>query len=45
MTKFERIKFERFMTKIFEDLIIKSDYQGKYVSLTPGHKNYIEDEE
>jgi creatine kinase len=39
MDKEERIRFENTMVDVFE----KFGIPGKYHSLTPGHKNYIND--
>ncbi|CAD8209820.1 unnamed protein product [Paramecium pentaurelia] len=41
MDKDERIKFENQMVEVFE----KFGFPGKYHSLTPGHKNFISDQE
>jgi creatine kinase len=40
MDKEERIRFENTMVDVFE----KFGIPGKYHSLTPGHKNYINDQ-
>ena len=41
MDKAERLKFEDTMVQIFDSF----EYPGKYHSLTPGHKNFINDSE
>ena len=41
MDKDERIKFENKMVEVFDSF----GMQGKYHSLTPGHKNFISDKE
>lgn len=33
---------EKDMTKVFDTLIADPNYGGKYVSITPGHPNFIE---
>jgi arginine kinase len=40
MNKEERLKFEETMVNVFENFGI----EGKYNSLTPGHKNHISEE-
>ena len=42
MTKDDRINMEKEMQKVFDVLIAKQNYGGRYVSLTPGHENFIE---
>jgi hypothetical protein len=45
MSKAERIKMEEEMGKVFDELIKDPKFGGKYVSITPGHKNFINDAE
>jgi creatine kinase len=45
MTKEDRVNMEKDMGKVFEALIENPEYGGKYVSITPGHPNFIDDEE
>jgi len=33
------------MGKVFDTLIADPNYGGKYVSITPGHKNFIDKKE
>jgi len=42
MTKQNRIDMELDMGKVFDKLIADPKYGGKYVSITPGHKNLID---
>jgi len=42
MTKEDRIKMEQAMGKVFKELIADPKFGGKYVSITPGHPNFIE---
>ena len=37
MTKDDRVNMEKEMTPVFESLIAKPEFGGKYVSITPGH--------
>lgn len=41
MTQQDRINLELAMGNVFEKLIAKEGFGGKYVSITPGHKNFI----
>eukprot|EP00798_Chlamydomonas_sp_ICE-L_P018007 gene18007-24416_t len=43
MSKQQRIDMEQDMGKVFETLIADEKCGGKYVSLTPGHPNFIDD--
>jgi len=45
MTKDDRVNMEKDMGKVFEKLIANPAYGGKYVSITPGHKDFINEEE
>jgi len=44
MTKDDRVNFEKDMAAIFDTLIKDPTYGGEYVSITPGHKNFINDQ-
>jgi len=41
MTKQDRIDMEKAMGKVFDQLISMPEYGGRYVSITPGHPNFI----
>jgi len=43
MTKDDRINMENDLQTVFDSLISKPEFGGKYVSLTPGNKNHIDD--
>jgi len=43
MTKQDRINFEQDMKKVFDALISDPSYGGSYVSITPGHENFIDE--
>lgn len=45
MTQEDRCNFEKDMQCVFDDLIADSNYGGKYHSLTPGHKCFVNDAE
>jgi protein-arginine kinase len=45
MTKADRCNMENFMLKAFEQLIEMPEYGGKYCSFTPGHPNFVDEEE
>jgi len=45
MTKEDRVNMEKDMGKVFDKLIANPAYGGRYVSITPGHPNFIDDEE
>jgi creatine kinase len=45
MTKDDRINMEKDMGKVFDVLIADPAFGGRYVSITPGHKNFINKEE
>jgi hypothetical protein len=45
MTKEDRINMEVDMGKVYDVLIADESYGGKYVSITPGHKNFIDKKE
>jgi len=42
MTKEDRVNMELDMGKVFDVLIADKAYGGKYVSITPGHKDFID---
>lgn len=44
MTKGDRIRLEDKMMAAFQKLIAMPDYSGRYLSLTPGHPCFIDDE-
>jgi len=45
MTKDDRVNMEKDMKTVFDALIAKSDFGGRYVSITPGHENVIDEKE
>jgi len=45
MTKDDRINMEKDMGKVFDVLIADEAFGGKYVSITPGHPNFINKKE
>jgi creatine kinase len=45
MTKQDRINMEFDMGRVFDVLIASPAYGGKYVSITPGHKDFIDAKE
>lgn len=45
MTKQDRIDMEKTMAKVFNHLISMPKYGGRYVSITPGHPNFINESE
>jgi len=45
MTCEDRKNMEKDMGKVFDVLISMPEYGGKYVSITPGHPNFINEEE
>lgn len=45
MSKQDRISMEADMGKVFDQLIADPKFGGRYVSITPGHKNFIGDAE
>jgi hypothetical protein len=45
MTKEDRINMELAMGKVFEELIAKDGFGGRYVSITPGHPGFVEEKE
>lgn len=45
MSKEERVNMEKELKSVFEALIAKEEFGGKYVSITPGHENFINDDE
>ena len=45
MTQEDRCNMENFVLKAFEKLIAMPEYGGKYVSITPGHLNFIDEAE
>jgi creatine kinase len=42
MSKQDRLDMEIAMGKVFDALIANAEYGGEYVSITPGHKNFID---
>eukprot|EP00040_Diaphanoeca_grandis_P030459 m.180030 g.180030 ORF g.180030 m.180030 type:complete len:424 (-) comp32000_c0_seq1:232-1503(-) len=45
MSRQQRVDLEMQMCKAFDVLIANADYGGRYHSLTPGHKDFISDDE
>jgi creatine kinase len=45
MSQEDRVNMENAMGKVFEQLIADEKFGGKYVSITPGHANFIDDNE
>ena len=45
MTKEQRCDLENFMLTAIEEMIAMPEYGGRYCSLTPGHANFVSDEE
>jgi protein-arginine kinase len=45
MTQQDRVNMEKDMGKVFDALIAKPEFGGKYVSLTPAHPNHIDEAE
>jgi len=45
MTQEQRCQMELEMKTVFDALIAKPEFGGKYVSITPGHENFIDDAE
>jgi len=43
MTKDDRINMEKDMKSVFDALIAKPEFGGKYVSITPGHECFVDD--
>lgn len=43
MSKQDRINLENELGTVFDALIAMPEYGGSYVSITPGHKNFIDD--
>jgi creatine kinase len=43
MSKDDRINLEKDMKPVFDSLISKPEFGGKYVSITPGHENFVDD--
>ena len=41
MTKEDRLNLEKDMGKVFDTLITDPTFGGRYYSLTPGHKDWI----
>lgn len=41
MTQEDRVNMELDMGKVYDNLIADPNYGGEYVSITPGHKNFI----
>ena len=42
MTKDDRVNMEKDMGKVYDQLIADESYGGRYVSITPGHPNFID---
>lgn len=45
MTKDDRLNMEKAMQKVFDKLIADPNFGGRYVSITPGHPNFIDQQE
>jgi hypothetical protein len=45
MTEEDRRNMEKDMGTVFADLVSNPDFGGRYVSITPGHPNFIDDNE
>ena len=45
MTKQDRVDMEKAMGKVMDQLISMPQYGGRYVSITPGHPNFIDQTE
>lgn len=45
MTQEDRVNMEKDMKSVFEALIAKPEFGGRYVSITPNHENFIDDKE
>jgi len=45
MSKDDRTNLEKDMKLVFDALISDPRYGGKYVSITPGHENFIDKDE
>ena len=45
MTKEDRINMEKDMKKVYDTLIADPKFGGQYISITPGHENFIDDAE
>ena len=45
MSKDEREGLEKEMGKVFDTLIADPDFGGRYVSITPGHPNFVDQDE
>jgi len=45
MTKKERLDMEIAMGSVFDKLIADAEFGGRYVSITPGHKNFVDEKE
>lgn len=45
MTKEDRVNMEKDMGKVYATLIADPAYGGRYVSITPGHENFIDKKE
>lgn len=41
MTKEDRVNMEKDMKSVFDALIADEKFGGRYVSITPGHENFI----
>jgi hypothetical protein len=45
MTEDDRKNMENDMTAVFTELIADPNFGGRYVSITPGHPNFIDSAE
>merc|ERR1719450_2082719 len=45
MTKEDRVNMEKDMGKVYANLIADPAFGGRYVSITPGHENFIDSKE
>jgi len=45
MSKDDRVNMEVALGSVFDKLIAKDGFGGKYVSITPGHPNFVDEEE
>lgn len=45
MTKEDRINMEKDLKAVFDSLIANPLFGGKYISITPGHPNFVDDKE
>lgn len=45
MTRADRVAMELALKPVFESLVAKDGFGGRYVSITPGHPNFINEEQ